>query len=356
MGKIINFMQEKDKGNIDSIKVNSDDELMANDVTIIKEIMYILKAASIKKFDDIVKLNLDENKLLSAQKYSWIGEIAKLVNSLYYKTEKYIGEIDGQIFLIDKVGTSNYENVMKYSCVFPNRTIMSSGDFHYLDKPEYAFIDIDFFSKLFYCKNLLLEGIVHISPFQLLTDSEEGIPDGAFIENLRLPDKNKKKIAELDECGLGAYQGNQLISKLFVAMPWLENAKVEDYIDIVNKFQAEFECYNHCLAGISGVTEDTETFIKKYLNDYKEASINLQIAMEKKQSELRTKGITTMLSLCLTAIPYLLPEGCIDANVVSAFLGAGTVKEMLSSANIFTEKKNIGKDNPFWVLWKWGNI
>lgn len=191
-------MQEKDKRNIDSIKVNSDNELMANNVTIIKEIMYILKAASIKKFDDIVKLNLDENKLLSAQKYSWIGEI------------------DGQIFLIDKVGTSNYENVMKYSCVFPNRTIMSSGDFHYLDKPEYAFIDIDFFSKLFYCKNLLLESIVHISPFQLLTDSEEGIPNGAFIENLRLPDKNKKKIAELDECGLGAYQGNQLISKLFV--------------------------------------------------------------------------------------------------------------------------------------------
>lgn len=349
-------MQEKDKRNINSVKVNNDNDIMENNVRIVKEILYILKNSSINKFDDIAKLSLVENKLLSAQKYSWTGEIAKLINSLYYKTEKYIGDIDGQIFLIDKIGTSYYEDVMKYSCVFPNRTIMSSGDFHYLNKPEYAFIDIDFFAKLFYCKKLILEGIVHISPFKLFTDLQDGIPDGAFMESLKLPSKNMKKIAELDECGLGAYQGNKLISKLFVAMPWLKNAKVEDYIDIVNKFQAEFECYNHCLAGISGVTEDTETFIKKYLNDYKEASINLQIAMEKKQSELRTKGITTMLSLCLTAIPYLLPEGCIDANVVSAFLGAGTVKEMLSSANIFTEKKNIGKDNPFWVLWKWGNI
>ena len=77
---------------------------------------------------------------------------------------------------------------------------------------------------------------------------------------------SKKKIAELDKCGLGAYQGNQLIRKLFVTMPWLENANVEDYIDIVNKFKAEFECYNHCLAGISGVTEDTEKL--KWRNMY----------------------------------------------------------------------------------------
>lgn len=337
----------------------NENEVMKNNTNIIREIIYILKNASIKKYDDVKKLSLIESKLLSAQKYPWIGEIAGLVNELYYNTEKYIGDVDGQIFLIDKVETSNYENIMKYSCVFPNRTIMSSGDFHchYSSKSEYAFIDVDFFYKLFYCKKPLLEGIVHISPFQLLTDIEDdGKPDGGFIETLKLPDKNKKKIAELDECGFGAYQGNKLISKLFVAMPWLENARVEDYIDIVNKFQAEFECYNYCLASISGVTEDTETFIKKYLNDYKEASINLQIAMEKKQSELRTKGITTIVSLCLTAIPYLLPVGCIDANIVSAFLGAGTVKEMLSSANIFTEKKNIGKDNPFWVLWKWRNI
>lgn len=327
-----------------------------NNIEIVKEIINILKDASIKEYGDIRELSLVENKLLSAQRYPWVGEIAELVHDLYYRTEKYIGDIDGQIFLINKVENSNYKNVMKYSCVFPNRTIMSSGEFHYLDRPEYAFIDIDFFSKLFFCENMILEGIVRISPFQLLTDSENGVPDGVLMENLQLPDKNKKKIAELDECGLGMHQGNTLLNKIFVAMPWLENARVEDYIDIVNKYQSEFEGYNHCLANISEVTEDTEAFIKKYLNDYKDASINLHIAMEKKQAELKTKGITTALSLCLTAIPYLLPEGCVDAKMISAFLGTGTIKEILSSANIFAEMKNIGKENPFWVIWKWENV
>lgn len=356
MAEILDFAMEREKRkNMGMANIDKDEQVMDN-INIVKEILSILKHESIKRFDDIKNLILDDNKLLSAQKYPWIGEIAELVHSLYYKAEKYIQNVDGQIFLIDKVGTSNYENVMKYSCVFPKRTIMSSGDFHYLSKSEYAFIDIDFFSKLFFCKKMLLEGLIHISPLQLLGDSVDGVPDGALIEGLNLPEKNQKKIAELDECGLGMYDGSALLNKVFVTMPWLENARVDDYIDIVNKYQSEFECYNYCLSNISSVTEDTETFISNYLKDYKESSINLRIAMEKKRAELRMRGITTTLSLCLTAIPFLLPEGCVDTKIVSAFLGTGSIKELLNSANIFTEKKNIGKENPFWVLWKWENM
>ena len=328
-----------------------------NNISIIKNILEILKRLSINNPEDLTGLILEKNKLLSAKRYTWVGEIAKMVNSLYYEAEDHITNIDGQIFLVNQVKKNNYENIMKYSCVFPDRTIISSGDFFYLNKGEFSFIDIDFFYKLFWCKDLLLQGIVHISPFYLRTDIIEGAADyeNCMIEQLDLPGDNKKKIAELDDCGLGLFQDNKIIKKIYLTMPWLENACISDYIDIVNKNRAEFDFYNKCLSNISNISSNTDVFIKKYLEDYKEASKNIQIALEKKQSELRVKGITTFISLCLTAIPYFIPEGCVDPDIISAFLGVGTVKEMLECYNVYAKINMEGKDNPFWVLWKWKN-
>lgn len=330
---------------------------MSKEIDVIKHILDILKEMDIEKNHNLTSLVLDKGSLLSAQRYPWIGDIAESVNFLYYNTEKHIGDIDGQLFLIDKVETPVCQDIIKYSCIFPDRTILSSGDFFYLDKKEFAFIDIDFFKKLFWCKDLLLEGIVHISPFYLRTDIEEGMADyeNCMIEQLNLPNSNKNKIAELDDCGFGTYKNDGLLNKLYVSMPWLQNVHVSDYLDIVTKYRTEFELYNRCLSHISDITEDTDAFIKKYLNDYKDATINLQIAMEKKQAEFKTKGILTVVSLCLTAIPYFMPSEIIDPRIMTAFLGTGTVKELLSSANICTEKNRLGRDDPFWVLWKWKN-
>lgn len=79
--------------------------------------------------------------------------------------------------------------------------------------------------------------------------------------------------------------------------------------------------------------------------------------MEKKQSELRAKGIAAALSICLTAIPIFVPQICpVDTKVLSALLGGGSLKQFIDLVPIKEDIKSIGKDNPFWVLWKWKNI
>lgn len=323
------------------------------------EIFSILEDVKIKQYSDLTNLSLTHGKLLAAQKYPWIQDLADIIKSLYYTIEKHISDIDGQIFLVDEIESSSHQNILKYSCVFPNRMIMSSGEFHYLDKAQYALIDIDFFRKLFWSKDLLLSEIVHISPFCLCTDLIDGEGDirNALIENLSLPNKNKKKIAQLDEAGIGDVEHIPFVDKIFVKLPWLTNADVSDYLDIINSNKTEFLFYNQYLSNLSDTSESTMEYLDKFAKDFSDANFNIQIALEKKRAELKTRGIVAFLSTCLTAIPFIFPESSlIDAKTLAAFLGGGTLKQFIDLMTIQNEKNAIGKDNPFWVLWKWKNL
>lgn len=147
-----------------------------SDVKKYKELFAILKDANIKNYCDLSGLSLTRGKLLAAQKYPWIQDVAEIINSLYYDTEKHISDIDGQIFLVDEVRDQNHQNIFKYSCVFPDRMIVSSGEFHYLDKKQYALVDVVFFRKLFWSKDLLLNGIyifLHFTYVQPLLTAKE---------------------------------------------------------------------------------------------------------------------------------------------------------------------------------------
>lgn len=322
------------------------------------KIFTILNDVNIKSFSDLNNLELTHGKLLSAQKYPWIQNLAEVIKSLYYDTENYISDIDGQIFLVDKIKSQDHQNIFKYSCIFPDRMIVSSGEFHYLDKAEYALVDIDFFRKLFWGKDLLVNGIIHISPFSLCTDivAGEGDINNALIENLTLPDKNKKKIAQLDETGIGDIEHIPFVDKIFVKLPWLSNADVADYLDIINSHKTEFLLYNQYLSNLSNISENTTEYLDKFAKDFKDANISIQIALEKKQSELKAKGIAAALSICLTAIPILAPQiSPVDPQILASLLGGGSLKQFIDLVPIQENIKSLGKDNPFWVLWKWKN-
>lgn len=322
------------------------------------EIFSILEDVKIRQYNDLASLSLTNGKLLAAQKYPWIQGLADIIKSLYYATENYISYIDGQVFLVDEIEFQNHQNILKYSCIFPNRMIMSSGEFHYLDKKQYALIDIDFFRKLFWSKDLLLNEIVHISPFYLCTDLVDGEGDinHALIENLSLPDKNRRKIAQLDKTGIGDVEHIPFVDKIFVKLPWLTNVDVPDYLDIINSNKTEFLFYNQYLSNLADISENTMAYLDKFAKDFNDANINIQIALEKKRAELKTRGIVAFLSICLTAIPFFFPASSpIDAKTLSAFLGGGTLKQFIDLVPIQSEKNAIGKDNPFWVLWKWKN-
>lgn len=320
---------------------------------IIQSIFEVLKDAKIYNFSALASKMLTRDKLFSAQNYPWIADVAELINSLYSKTEEHIGNTDGQIFLVDEIKESCHQDILKYSCVFPERMIMSSGEFHYLDNAQFALVDIDFFRKLFWAKELLLNGIVHISPFYRCCDlvEGEGNKNNAMLEYLTLPDQNKKKIALLDESGIGGIEHIPFVDKVFVALPWLQNARIQDYLDIINSNQTEFIFFNHHLSELSQLTEISDEYLKKFFKDFDEATINMQIALEKKKDELKAKGLATTISICLTAIPLMLPNNV--PPILPVILGGGTINQFMDQLSLVQDIRSIGKDNPFWVLWKW---
>lgn len=319
----------------------------------IKSIFEILKDEKIYNFSDLAGKALTNGKLFSAQNYPWVADIAELINSLYSTTEKHIGNTDGQIFLVDEIKESCHQDILKYSCIFPDRMIMSSGEFHYLNNAQFALVDIDFFRKLFWARELLLNGIVHISPFYRCCDivEGEGNKDNAMLEYLTLPDQNKKKIAQLDKSGIGGIEQIPFVDKVFVALPWLKNARIQDYLDIVNSNRTEFVFFNHYLSELSQLTDNSDEYLKKFFKDLDEAIINMQIALEKKKSELKAKGLATTISICLTAIPLMFPDNI--PPILPVILGGGTINQFMDQLSLVQDIRSIGKDNPFWVLWKW---
>ena len=325
----------------------------------IEEIFNVLKKYNINSTENLVQLKARKNGLLYAGDYPWVSEIAQIINTFYCDADRCISDITGKVFLVETMETENHQNLLKYSCVFPNRMIIGAGKFVYLDDPKQSFIDIDLLKKLFWSKALLTTGIVHISPFARYTELEPGKGDleKALVETLNLSSYNKEKIAEFDKCGI-ASPSTPPVDKncLFLAIPWLSNTRLEDYQEIIQNNKNEFANYNLKITRLFQQYDDMEELLREIDYELRETNVNISIALEKKQAALRRKGIVTTLAFTLSMVPLTLPAiGPVDPATLSVVLGAPGIPSLFSLGAEYLSIKDIGRENPFWVLWKWKN-
>lgn len=324
----------------------------------IEFIFMILRENNIFSIEDIMRLKRHNQTLIYSKDYPWVGTICQIVDGFYSDTERYIEKTSGQIFMVDQMSNENYDNLLKYSCIFPNRMILSSGQLLYLNDPNQAFIDVEFFQKLFWSKSLLDKDLIRISPFSRHTEIKPGLgdPSNCLIEFLSFADDEKKKIAELDSCGTYGIGTPVKKNCIYLMMPWLQNADISTYLEIIERNKNEFEAYNLNLQRIAENTDDIEAFLKEFDGDLKEANINIACEMEKKQRELKNRGIITALSVAITAIPFFIPEmDLINPEVYSKIMGGINGIQIIENLKEICHMGNVGRDNPFWVLWKWQN-
>lgn len=320
----------------------------------IDTIFKILRDNKINSEESLSKLKPNDNGLLYAGDFPWIAEIATIINDFYDDADQYITDVTGKVFLVDQMKAANCNDLLKYSCIFPDRMIISAGNFFYLNTPAQAFIDIELLKKLFWSKTLLDSGIVHISPFARYTDMKPGKGDfnNALRESLSLSEWNKKKIAALDKCGIGN-SDSQVKDRecLFLAIPWLKNARIEDYNEIIQKNKMEFENYNLHITKLFEQHDDVEKVLKELKYDLQETNINIRIALENKQADLRRKGIVTALTFSLSLIPLFVPIPLdVDPQLITSVIGVGGVSPLIPD---IISIKDVGKEDAFWVLWKW---
>lgn len=321
-------------------------------------IFLVLRENNIRSMNDVLKLKRRKGYLLSSKDYPWVGTICSIANEFYSDIESHIADIPGQVFMVDHIDESVHENIFKYSCVFPGRMIVSVGELFYLDNPKNALIDIDFFYKLFWGKELLKNNLVKFSPFYRYAEGTpgEGNRDDCLVEYLTLPDENEKKIAELDKCGTHGFGTVIKDNHIFLSMPWLYNASIDTYLEIINKYKNEFELYNTQLARLSDNASCTEDFLRNFEYDLKEANANISIELEKEKAKLRKQGIATVLGVAITAIPFAFSgDPVLGSAAAQSILGGVGLYQLLNDAKEHSSIKDLGRDNPFWVMWKWKN-
>lgn len=115
-----------------------------------------------------------------------------------------------------------------------------------------------------------------------------------------------------------------MLNKLYIGLPWLKNARVEDYIDIVNKYHDYFLKYSMEVRKASEATDDINKFQYDLVKDIQESIIDIRIALEKKKSELKAKGIATTIGVLFTTMTFLIPNvySVINPEWLSAVLGS----------------------------------
>lgn len=145
-----------------------------------------------------------------------------------------------------------------------------------------------------------------------------------------------------------------------VSLPWLENARPEDYVEIINKYQLQYDIYCRQIDRLSKIAKNAEELTNSFVKEVEDSFIDIRIALEKAQFELSKKGIKTAIGVVVTAIPFFIPaqNAFVSPEVLSSILGASsmitTVPPVVDSV---LDYKNIGKnDNPYWLLWKWNKM
>lgn len=252
------------------------------------------------------------------------------------------------------------ESISKYLCVFSQRAYISAGSLHCRSESKSLLLDADtdevkrLLGIYYLYREIIKNNIAIYVPYSMSikginirrVESENGYTTFPFFD---LPQTVKLYNSNYDSFL------HKSVSKLYVGLPWLFNARVEDYIEIINKYETQFSNYNKKVREISLATNDIEEFNSLLVKEFQEAVIDIRIALEKKKTALKVKGITTILGICMTTIPYICPQisQYVDPKILSALLGGNSIKDLLSCTNDINEIANLCKENPFWPLWEW---
>ena len=301
-------------------------------ISYIDKIDMIIKDAEIKKTSQMHKISY------TIKDGSWVKELAHQIANYQYDWYMQTKTSDISCFSTELLSS----NIEKYFCLFPYNNIVpvSKASLAVNDIGRY-YVNRDFIDMFLQYKELIKHGIVNILP----TDISTPATDELFSDGSPSDIRKRVKITYISEKRVG---------DIYIKLPWLYGVSTNDYIEIIQKNSNEFKNYRSNLSKVINafIDDDTRT-INNYLYDLKESSIQIQIEFEKAKRKLYSKGAIVILGMFCTVVPLLLPDTIPYKEIVSTVLGATSVKEIIESTTDFTEIKNIGRENPFYITWKW---
>lgn len=310
----------------------------------------ILAFEGIKKPADINALNVDSAGYIVSSTYPWVKYVYDILqdNNVAAQTEIAVwGSDPGQYFQINGMNCINKYQLSKFSCFFPGRTIVSAGDIK--KNEDYYCIQA---SALF---NFFFSDIISENDMGLYTPNSV---NGNTLKSIVSRSGDKYRIADLDTVLEGknwTSKNNHIVDMMYIGLPWLYNARIEDYIELINKYENEFESYNGFIRELAKTATNEAELTRDLVNKINDLKIDMNIKLEIKKEELWKKGIRTFVGVCLTGIPYLISMKYkeVDPSLLSGLMGGMSAFECADLVSDSLARNKLPKDNPLWIIWKW---
>ena len=272
----------------------------------------------------------------------------------YYDSYHY-KQIEGQYISINPQKVQD-DQIANYMCLFPRRSLIeTSALYTYLDMTpfngeEYDMPPDDFIKQYFRFNKIIDNNIAYLYPVR--RDEESSRLDCAvFDSSVILPIKNIADVSQNGDIKRIVEQSDMF----YMSFPWLYNARLDDFMDICDKYPAEFDCLALTIEKIANASNTGSDLQKDVLKELKDALVNIQISFEKRKSELRSKGIATFVGLALTFIPFAAKNyfDNFDPTLLQTILGSTSLLSSKGILEDFFSQRHGENINPYWVIWKW---
>lgn len=272
----------------------------------------------------------------------------------YYDSYQY-NQLSGQYISVNPMSCHN-NLIDNYMCLFPKRALIeTSALLSYIDMTphngeSYDLPPNDFIKQYFRFKNLIQHNIAFLYPIS--TQEETYKLDGTICDSSSiLP---LKSVADVSQNG----NLNRILQNpdmFYIAFPWLYNARTDDFIEICDKYPSEFDCLANAIEKIAQASNGQSDLQTDVFRELKDALVNIQISFEKKKAALKSKGVTTIVGIALTCVPFVISNyfDNFDPLLLQTILGSASLLGSKDILNDFFSLKREGNLNPYWVIWKW---
>ena len=319
-------------------------------------IQMILKEMEIASYDDYQ----EKMKKWESYEYRVFHGGQNKIDSLrdivveYYTNYQY-QPLSGQYISIDPYNCPD-QSIANYMCLFPKRSLIETSalmtyiDLSSRESTGYDLPPNDFFFFFFRFQNLVDHGISFLYPIK--TDEELNTYHEKVVNSASLiPLRNIADVSQGDDF-------KKVVSDpemFYLAFPWLYHARSDDFIEIAEKYPAEFTCLANAVEKIAHTSK--EDLNKDVFYDLKEALGTIQVQYEIKRADLKKKGIPATVGLVLTCIPYVFPDAfaSFDLSSYQNIIGGVSIFESFKLLNESISYAHEAHQNPYWVIWKWKN-
>lgn len=318
--------------------------------------MYLLKQGRIRREEDLDNRYEGNAITASTNIYNdygkgWVTDLYDLTREHYNSYSALMNEEGSSraCFVSDNMSLET----RKYMCIFPSSIILSdsisAGTTEGVASTNYA-IPKSFIRDLLTGRDFIENDVFTLLPksFQLHMSYGAGLQvttlGGVYGPGM-----------EADYIGKnGVFVENKRVDRLLVRFPWLYGANTDDYLNIIEKYAAEYSNYRISMYDfLISCKNGSADFEKKYTN-LECAHAGMQRQLEKAKSHLKAKGIQAVVGLAFTFIPLLLDIPAEVKASLQAVLGMTSLKD--AQAVLFEERlklKEIGREDPFYITWQW---